>query len=179
LIQLIAKNNVDSIICKILGHYENGNNILYVPTFPLSLITPPRSFFVGIMEQPLTNVVFTLFMVITGVWFAYQWQNISGSSSKDLAVQFKEQGITLSGRREQNISKELEKVVPIAATTGATTLALIAVAGELLGLKGKAAGIVIGIAGGFSLLELITLEYQQSGGQSALTQVLGAPNGFM
>ena len=52
---------------------------------------------------------------------------------------------------------------------------MITVIGESLGLKGKAAGIVVGIAGGFSLLEVITIEYQQSGGQSALNQVLGVP----
>ena len=79
------------------------------------------------------------------------------------------------GRREQNVAKELNKVIPIAAVTGASVLSLITVIGESLGLKGKAAGIVVGIAGGFSLLEVITIEYQQSGGQSALNQVLGVP----
>lgn len=84
----------------------------------------------------------------------------------------------MNGRREQSVAKELNKVIPVAAKTGAAILAAITVCGELLGLKGKAAGIVVGVAGGFSLLELITLDYQQSGGQSALTQVLGAPMGM-
>ncbi|CCD23524.1 Ssh1p NDAI_0B04900 [Naumovozyma dairenensis CBS 421] len=179
LIQIVANNNQESIICKILGHYDNVNNLLAVPTFPLSLLTPPRSFFGGMVSQPLTFVVYTSFVVFTSICFASQWQNISGSSARDLAAEFKDQGITLTGRREQNIAKELDKIVPVASNTGAAMLALLAVTGELLGLKGKAAGIVIGIAGGFSLLELITLDYQQSGGQSALSSVLGAPNAGM
>ncbi|KAL3235282.1 Uncharacterized protein RNJ44_00041 [Nakaseomyces bracarensis] len=178
LIQLIAKNNTESIICKVLGHYEMINNLLAVPTFPLSLLTPPRSLISNLTEQPLTIFTYTLFMVVTGVWFANKWQAISGSSAVDIAAEFKEQGVTLSGRREQSIAKELNKIIPVAARTGAAVLALITVCGELLGLKGKGAGIVVGAAGAFSILELVTLEYQQSGGGSALGQFLGAPAGM-
>lgn len=178
LIQLIAKNNIENPICKVLGHYDMVNNLLAVPSFPLSLLTPPRSLLSSITEQPLTLITYTIFMVATGVYFADKWQEISGSSARDVADEFKEQGITLNGRREQSVAKELNKIIPVAAKTGAAILAAITVCGELLGLKGKAAGIVVGVAGGFSLLELITLDYQQSGGQSALTQVLGAPMGM-
>ncbi|QLL33859.1 hypothetical protein HG536_0F01840 [Torulaspora globosa] len=178
LIQLVARNDPTSIICKVLGHYETVNNLLYVPSFPLSLLTPPRSFFSGLFQQPLTFAVYSGFMLFTGIWFADQWQAMSGTSARDIAAQFKEQGITLTGRREQSVAKELEKVVPVASTTGATLLALVTIVGEFLGLKGKAAGMVVGVATGFSLLELISLDYQQSGGQSALAQVLGAPGRF-
>lgn len=175
LIQLVAKNEPTHIICKIMGHYENANNLLAVPTFPLSLLAPPTSFFKGVTQQPLTFITYSAFILVTGIWFADKWQAISGSSARDVALEFKDQGITLMGRREQNVAKELNKVIPIAAVTGASVLSLITVIGESLGLKGKAAGIVVGIAGGFSLLEVITIEYQQSGGQSALNQVLGVP----
>ncbi|CCF55799.1 hypothetical protein KAFR_0A03640 [Kazachstania africana CBS 2517] len=172
LIQLIGKNNADSLICKVLGHYEIVNNILYVPTFPLSSLAPPKSLFGGILEQPISFIAYPLFIVITGIWFACNWQAISGQSARDIAKDFKDQGITLTGRREQNISKELNKIVPVASTTGAAILAAITVLGELLGLKGKAAGMVIGIAGGYSILEIVTLDYQQNGSGSNLGQVL-------
>ncbi|CAL9736289.1 sec sixty-one protein homolog [Monosporozyma servazzii] len=175
LITLVGKNDPSNIVCKILGHYNDVNNILAVPTFPLSVFTPPRSFFGGLIEAPLSFVVFPAFVLVTGVWFAYKWQAISGQSAYDLAKEFKEQGLTLAGRREQNVGKELDKSIPLASATGAAVLAIITIAGELLGLKGKAASMVIGVCGGFSLLELITLEYQQAGGNSALSQVLGNP----
>ncbi|CAL9731727.1 sec sixty-one protein homolog [Monosporozyma unispora] len=175
LLTLVGKNDPSNIVCKILGHYENVNNILAVPTFPLSMFAPPRSFFGGLVQAPLSFVVFPAFIIVTGVWFAYKWQGISGQSARDLAVDFKEQGLTLAGRREQNVAKELDKPISLASATGAAVLAAIAIAGELLGLKGKATSMVIGICGGFSLLELITLDYQQNGSGSSLSQVLGAP----
>ncbi|CCK69280.1 Ssh1p KNAG_0C01660 [Huiozyma naganishii CBS 8797] len=177
-IVLVGKNNPSSLVCKVLGHYEMVNNILAVPTFPLSMLTPPRSLIGGILSAPLSFIVYPLFVLTTGVWFAYRWQAISGGSARDLALDFKEQGITLTGRREQNIAKELEKVIPSASTTGAGLLALLTIAGELLGLKGKAAGMVVGVAGGFSLLEIISMDYQQTGGDSALSGVLGTPTNF-
>ena len=178
LIQCIARNDPSSIICKIFGHYESVNNLLYAPTFPLSLLTPPRSFANGLLSQPLTFVVFSAFMLFNAIWFASKWQAISGSSARDLAVQFKEQGITLVGHREQSVARELGKVVPVASTTGAAILTVASVGGEFLGLKGKAAAMVIGVTSAFSLLEIISVDYQQSGGQSALAQVLGAPGRF-
>lgn len=177
LIQLVANNNPESVICKVTGGYAPVNNLLYVPQFPLSLLTPPKSLYECITRQPLTLVVFATFLLTTGTWFASVWQSISGSSARDIALQFKDQGITLTGRREQSVAKELDKVVPVASATGAAALALLVTFGEILGLKGKAAGIVIGVTSGFSILELITMDYQQSGGQSALAQVLGAPGG--
>lgn len=173
LIQLVAKNDPEHIICKILGHYQIVNNILYVPSFPLSMLTPPRSIKAALLSQPLTLIVLPLFIVLTGAWFALKWQAISGNSSRDIANDFKEQGITLVGRREQNVGKELEKVIPVASVTGAVILGLITVAAELLGLKGKGAGIIIGVSGAFALLEVVTVEFQQSGGQSMLAQYLG------
>ncbi|SJM83051.1 probable Sec sixty-one protein homolog [Zygosaccharomyces bailii] len=178
LIQCVAKNDPSSVICRIFGHYENVNNLLYVPTFPLSLLTPPRSLFAGLLKQPLTFLVYTSFMLVSGIWFSYKWQAVSGSSARDLAMQFKEQGITLMGHREQNIAKELGKVIPVASTTGAALLTLVCITGEFLGLKGKAAAMVIGVTTTFSLLELISADYQQSGSQSALAQVLGASGRF-
>ena len=178
IIQIIGKNDPSGLICKIFSHYENVNNILAVPTFPLSLLTPPRSLLKGIVRQPLTFITFTAFVVMTGIWFANQWQQISGSSAFDIAKEFKDQGVTLAGRREQNIAKELNKIIPTAAMTGAALLGLLTVAGEFLGLKGKAAGIVVGIAGAFSLLEIVTLEYQETGGSSTLASMLNNAAGL-
>lgn len=175
-IVFLGGNDSSNIICKVLGHYEDVNNLLAQPTFPLSILTPPRSFFSGLLTQPLSFIAFPAFVMVTSVWFAYKWQAISGQSSREIANEFKEQGLTLAGRREQNIAKELNKSIPIASAAGAMVLSAIAIVGELLGLKGKATAMVVGVAGGFSLLELITLDYQQTGGASALTSVLGAPS---
>lgn len=175
-IAILGGNNKDNIICKILGTYDNtSNGIIAIPSFPLSILTPPTSLLNGIISSPLSFIIFPSFILITAIWFANKWQDISGQSARDLAKEFKDEGITLTGRREQSIAKELNKVIPLASMTGAAVLSIITILGELYGLKGKAAGIVVGVSGGFAILELISVEYQQTGGDSALTSVLGVP----
>lgn len=175
-IAILGGNNKDNIICKILGTYDNNTNgILAIPSFPLSILTPPTSVFNGIISSPLSFIIFPCFILLNAIWFANKWQDISGQSARDLAKEFKEEGITLTGRREQNIAKELNKVIPLASMTGAAILSAITILGELYGLKGKAAGMVVGVSGGFAILELVSVDYQQTGGDSALTSVLGAP----
>ncbi|AMD19309.1 HBR408Wp [Eremothecium sinecaudum] len=176
-IQLFGRNDPQNILVKILGRYNVVKDLYYVPSFPMSLLVPPKSLFDGLFRQPLTIITFAIFLVTTGVWFASRWQEISGSSAHDCSAQFKEQGITLIGVREQSVAKELGKVIPLAASTGAATMALLVAIGEYLGLKGAAASIVVGISSAFSLVELVGMEFQQSGGQSALAQAFGNPSG--
>ncbi|AAS53984.1 AFR613Cp [Eremothecium gossypii ATCC 10895] len=178
IIQLVGKNDPSSSITKLLGGYTISGSLHYTPNFPLSLLAPPRSLLEGFTRQPLTIVVFPLFLAMTGTWFAKRWQDISGSSARDLGNQFKEQGITLVGRREQSVSKELDKVIPVATATGATILAIVVSVGEFLGLKGAAASIVVGVLSAFSLLEIISMDFQQCGGQSTLAQVFAGSGSF-
>ncbi|CDO95298.1 unnamed protein product [Kluyveromyces dobzhanskii CBS 2104] len=168
-IQLIGGNKEGSIINTLMGGYES-TEFFYLARFPLSLLTPPTSFF-ALLQQPLTLFTFTAFLIITGVWFATNWQEISGSSSRDVAKQFKEQGVTLAHHREE--SKDLIKIIPVASATGAAALAVLVAAGELLGLKGKGAGIAVAISSAFAILEVVTVDFQQNGGQSSIAQMLG------
>lgn len=169
IIQLIGGNQEGSIINKVLGGYES-TEFFYLARFPLSLLTPPTSFF-AVFKQPLTVVTFSAFLIVTGVWFATNWQEISGSSSRDVSKQFKEQDVALAGHRDA--SKELIRIIPVASATGAATLAVLVAVGELLGLKGKGAGIVVAVCSAFAILEVVTVDFQQTGGQSSIAQMLG------
>lgn len=166
-IQLIGKNDPSSLVNKVLGGYQSSE-LFYLAKFPLSLLAPPTSL-AGLLRQPLTLVTFTGFMLITGVWFASYWQEISGSSARDVAKQFKEQDVALAGHRDA--SKELVKIIPVAAASGAAILALLVSVAELAGLKGKGAGIIVAMCSAFAVLEYITIEFQQSGSQSSLAQM--------
>ena len=43
------------------------------------------------------------------------WIEISGTSPRDVAKQFKEQGLVIAGHRDTSAYKELKKIIPIAA----------------------------------------------------------------
>lgn len=107
------------------------------------------------------------------VWFANKWSYISGSSPKDISQQFKEQGISISGKRDISITKELSRVIPVAAVSGAFLVAAIAVAGEILGGLTKGVATIVGVSSAFGVLEEFMMEYQQSGGASQFGGAFG------
>lgn len=168
IVNLIFKNDPSHIAVKILGHYVttgfNSNSIVEKPSI-LYFFSPSTGLFNSLIS-PLKTIVFFGTVLVTSAWFANIWSFISGSAPKDLANQFKEQGISIAGRRDVSISKELQRVVPVAAVSGAAVLALISEVGEILGANGKASGIIVAVGAAFGFLEIIATEFQQSGSQN-------------
>lgn len=152
----------------ILGSWELdqlSNNLIlksgilyYFNTFSPSVL--------GSLLSPIKTVIYSLSVIILSTWFANKWSNISGSSPKDISKQFKEQGIVIAGKREVSVTKELSRIIPVAAVSGAFSLAAISVFSDIVGGYGKGVGVVIGITSAFGVLEEFMLEYQQTGGNS-------------
>lgn len=125
--------------------------------------------------SPIRAVVFSALVVVLAAVFGRFWASISGSAPKDIARQFKDQGIVIAGKRDVSVAKELSKIVPSAATAGAFTLAAVSLAGELTGASGKAVAVAVGVSGAFSVMEDFMMDFQQSGGAS---QIMGSLAGY-
>lgn len=136
----------------------------------LYFLTPSKTLGQTLLS-PLRSIAYGLAIIALSTWFADKWSKISGSSPKDISKQFKDQGISISGKRDISITKELSRVIPVASVSGAFVLAVLALVGEYLGGLGKGVGAIIGVCGAFGVLEEFMIEYQQAGGNSQLTSV--------
>lgn len=134
----------------------------------------PTSFTVSLLS-PIRAVVYSGTIVVLAATFAVFWSGISGSSPKDIAKQFKEQSIVISGKRDGSAAKELARTIPVAAVSGAVSLVALALVGELVGASGKTVSVAVGITSAFAILEDFMTELQQSGGSS---QLMGSLPGF-
>lgn len=159
-----------SVIGKWAIDYRSSN--LKVSSGILYFLSPPTSI-VNTLVSPLKTAVFSFAVIVLSAWFANIWSSISGSSPKDISKQFKEQGISIAGKRDISVTKELSRVIPVASVSGATVLALIAVGGEVLGGAGKGVGVIIGVSAAFGVLEEFMMEYQQAGGNSQFSGAFG------
>ncbi|QPG77332.1 hypothetical protein FOA43_004741 [Brettanomyces nanus] len=129
--------------------------------------------------NPLLSLVrpftYTAFVVVVSTLFGKAWPHMSGSSAKDVAKQFKEQDITMVGRRDVLMSKEIGKIIVPASSAGSFATALAAAICECCGgSKGLSYGTVTGVLGSLSVLEEIVSEWQQTGaaGSSQLSQFI-------
>lgn len=121
--------------------------------------------------SPIRVVVYSLTIIILSTWFANLWSKVSGSSAKEISQTFKEQGISISGKRDVSVAKDLGRIIPVASVSGAFLLSALAIATQLVGGYGRGVGIVIGVSSAFGVLEEFMTEYQQAGGASQLSNV--------
>ncbi|RLV96297.1 Sec sixty-one protein [Spathaspora sp. JA1] len=162
---ILSKVGAPQLLISLLGKFElnASSNNLTLRTGVLYYLSNSSSLLQTLLS-PIKTVLYSLSVVVLSVWFANKWSYISGSSPKDIAKQFKDQGISISGKRDISIAKELARVIPVASVSGAFLLAALAVVGELLGGLGKGVAIIIGVSSAFGVLEEFMMEYQQSGG---------------
>lgn len=166
--KLLEKHSpvASAIVGKWTSNYKSSN--LKVSSGIAYFLSPPTSI-LNALSCPLKTATFTFVLIVLSAWFANLWSSISGSSPKDISKQFKEQGISIAGKRDISVTKELSRVISVASVSGATILALIAVVGEVLGGSGKGVGTIVGISAAFGVLEEFMMEYQQAGGNSQFT----------
>ena len=148
------------------NHYNLVSGILYYLSPPTSLTQA--------LTSPIKDIFFLAVVLSLALSFAYTWSFSSGSSPKDIAASFKEQAISISGRRDISVAKEFSKTVPLAALLGALVLSVIAYFSDFVGGLGKGVSMVVSICSAFALIEDFTLEYRQSGGASQLANVISS-----
>lgn len=172
--QVLTKFTSSAIIPNLIGQWTanavTGN--LELSSGLLYFVSPPSSL-IGTITSPLRTIGYSAAVVFLSCWFANIWSNISGSAPKDISKQFTDQGITIAGKRDISITKELARVIPVASVSGAFVLAATAIAGDLLGGLGKGVASVIGLAAAFGVLEEFTIEFQQSGAGSQFGNAFG------
>ncbi|EAZ63412.2 protein involved in co-translational pathway of protein transport [Scheffersomyces stipitis CBS 6054] len=176
---VLQKANVSSFALSIIASFnlDSYSNRLNLTSGALYFFSSSPSLLSTILS-PIRTVVYSATVIVLATWFAEKWSYISGSAPKDISKQFKDQGISISGKRDISITKELSRVIPVAAVSGGFILAAIAVAGDLLGGLGKSAATIVGVSAAFSVLEEFMVEYQQNGGASQLSGALSGA-GFL
>lgn len=153
----------------IIGEYELIGTSLTLKNGILYYLSGPS------FINPFKTIIYAGLLIVLSTWFANYWSVNSGSGPKDISKQFKDQGISIAGKRDISITKELSRIIPVASVSGAFILASIAIVSELLGGAGKGISGVIGVSSAFGIMEEFAMEAQQSGGSS---QLLNALAGF-
>lgn len=109
----------------------------------LSYYLQPIDSFKEMLLDPIKTVIYITFVLGTCALFSKTWIEISGTSPRDIAKQFKEQGMVINGKREMNVYKELKKIIPVAAMFGGATIGALSVVSDLLGTLGSGASILM------------------------------------
>ncbi|KAI8092152.1 SecY subunit of pre protein translocase [Gilbertella persicaria] len=152
-----------NLLIRVLGVWEpvNTESNQLIPTGGLVYyISTPRSLTEAIFA-PVHTAVYVSITLIICAYFSKVWVDISGSSSRDVAKTLKDQQLTIAGFRDVSMYKELQRVIPVAASFGGAALAIIAVIADIFGVIGSGAGILMCVMIIFQYFEMFVREQME------------------
>uniref|UniRef100_A0A060T4Z8 ARAD1B03894p n=1 Tax=Blastobotrys adeninivorans TaxID=409370 RepID=A0A060T4Z8_BLAAD len=144
--QMIYTRFPTSLLSRVLGIWEprQGSAQLYATSGIAYYMQPPLNWQEA-LQDPIKTVIYVAFVLSACAVFSKTWIEISGSSPRDVARQFKDQGLVIAGRRETSVYKELKRIIPTAAAFGGATIGALSVASDLLGTLGSGTGILLAV----------------------------------
>lgn len=171
--QALYKQFPTNLLVRIFGTWETraGTTQSFATSGIAHFLQPPFNLVDAIFD-PARTIFYSLFVIIACSIFAKTWTEISGSSPRDVAKTFKQQGIVISGHRDVSITKELRRIIPVAASVGGAIVGLIVVGSDILGSLGSGTAILVAVTTIQNYFEI----FAQEGGSlnSAMSQVIGA-----
>lgn len=151
-------------VVKLLGVWDTrGGTQLYAVNGLSYYLQPPQSFTDALLD-PIKTVLYITFVLGSCAVFSTTWIEISGSSPRDVAKQFKEQGLVIAGHRDVSAYKELKKIIPTAAAFGGASIGALSVVCDLMGTLGSGTSILLAVTTIYGYYELAVKEGAIKGG---------------
>lgn len=136
---------------------KGGSSQLYAVSGLSYYIQPPMSL-TDAMVDPIKTFVYITFVLGSCAVFSTTWIEISGTSPRDVAKQFKEQGLVIAGHRDTSAYKELKKIIPTAAAFGGVAIGALSVVSDLIGTLGSGTSILLSVTTIYGYYDLAVKE---------------------
>merc|ERR1712151_1286804 len=160
--QLLYKRFKSNMIVNLLGQWQevdySGQSI---PVGGLTYyISPPHSFG-DIWSDPIHAIFYVAFVLTSCALFSKTWIDVSGSSARDVAKQLKDQQMMMTGYRDSEIPRVLNRYIPTAAAFGGACIGALTVLADFLGAIGSGTGILLAVTIIYQYFEIVYKEKEQ------------------
>ncbi|KAG7834320.1 hypothetical protein KL943_002704 [Ogataea angusta] len=157
--QMLYTRFPNNVIVKLLGSWEPraGSQQLFASSGIAYYMQPPFSLTEAFLD-PIKTAIYVIFVLATCAFFSKTWIEVSGSSPRDVAKQFKDQGLVIAGHREASVYKELKKIIPTAAAFGGATIGALSVVSDLSGCLGSGTSILLAVTTIYGYYEMAAKE---------------------
>lgn len=157
--QMLFARWPNNLFVKLLGSWghKTGSSQLYAISGLAYYIQPPTSL-TDAMLDPIKTAIYVVFVLGSCAVFSTTWIEISGTSPRDVAKQFKEQGLVIAGHRDTSAYKELKKIIPTAAAFGGAAIGALSVVSDMMGCLGSGTSILLSVTTIYGYYELAVKE---------------------
>merc|ERR1712060_912169 len=140
--QLLYRRFKSNMLVNLLGQWQEmdfgGQSI---PVGGLAYYISPPNSFGNILEDPLHAVIYVSFVLLSCALFSKTWIEVSGSSSRDVAKQLRDQQMMFKGHRESSLLHVLDMYIP----TAAAFVGMLTIMADFLGAIGSGTGILLAV----------------------------------
>lgn len=165
--QMLYKSLPNFFLVQLIGEWETseagGGSSQLVPVGGLVYYMSPPHSLVHVLNDPFHALLYIAFMLVTTALFSRMWIDVSGSASKDVAQQLRQQGVFFGGHRDTAMVHELNRYIPTAAAFGGMCIGLLTVLADFMGAMGSGTGILLAVTTVYQYFETIMKEGADSG----------------
>lgn len=158
--QMLYSRFPNNLIIKLIGTWEpkagSGQQLFAISGLSYYM-QPPLNLQEALLD-PIKTVIYVLFVLTTCAFFSKTWIEVSGTAPRDVAKQFKDQGLVIAGHRETSVYKELKKIIPTAAAFGGATIGALSVLSDMFGCLGSGTSILMAATTIYSYYEIAAKE---------------------
>merc|ERR1712157_598538 len=161
--QLLYNRAPTNVLVRLLGKWQEvegspGNKI---PVGGIAYYISPPSSFAEIIYDPFHAVFYLVFILTSCALFSKTWIEVSGSSSRDVAKQLRDQQMAFKGHRDESLLKVLDMYIPTAAAFGGMCIGMLTIVADFLGAIGSGTGILLAVTIIYQYFEMVYKEKEQ------------------
>lgn len=160
--QLLYRRFKSNMLVNLLGQWQEmdygGQSI---PVGGLAYYMSPPQSLSDIWHDPLHGLVYVAFVLGSCALFARTWIEVSGSSSRDVAKQLRDQQMMFKGHRDSSLLHVLDMYIPTAAAFGGMCIGVLTIVADFLGAIGSGTGILLAVTIIYQYFEMLHKEKEQ------------------
>lgn len=160
--QLLFRRFEGNPIVNILGQWKDDGPSSAVPVGGIAYYISPPTNVTDMIRDPARAFIYTIFVLISCALFARTWTEISGSSSRDVAKQLRDQHMVVKGHRDTSLIEVLNRYIPTAAAFGGVCIGALSIVADVLGAIGSGTGILLAVTIVYSYYETMGKEKGQT-----------------
>merc|ERR1712194_735323 len=160
--QLLYRRWKSNMLVNLLGQWQEADwGGQSIPVGGLAYYMSPPNNFSDIWEDPVHALFYVAFVLLSCALFSKTWIEISGSSSRDVAKQLRDQQMMFKGHREQSLLHILDMYIPTAAAFGGMCIGMLTIVADFLGAIGSGTGILLAVTIIYQYFEIVYKEKEQ------------------
>jgi len=161
--QLLYNRAPTNVLVRLLGQWQDveGSMGQKIPVGGIAYYISPPTSFAEIVYDPFHAVFYLTFILTACALFSTTWIEVSGSSSRDVAKQLRDQQMIFKGHREQSLLHVLDMYIPTAAAFGGMCIGMLTIVADFLGAIGSGTGILLSVTIIYQYYEMVYKEKDQ------------------